>query len=77
VTSRLDQIVARVLDIPVAEVSGQLGPKVSAQWTSLRHVQLIAAVEDAYGVGFTPREIRSVRDVSGLRDLIVRKAGRE
>jgi acyl carrier protein len=73
--NQLDDIVARVLAIPAEDVTEDLGPRIAAQWTSLKHVQLIAALEDAYNIKFTPREIRSARSVSTLRGLIQNKVG--
>jgi acyl carrier protein len=73
--SQLDEIVARVLAIPAEDVTEDLGPRIAGQWTSLKHVQLIAALEDAYSISFTPREIRSARTVSTLRGLIRHKVG--
>ena len=31
---------------------------------------IVAAVEDAYGVSFTPRDIRSIRSIEDLRALL-------
>jgi acyl carrier protein len=64
--SRLQQLVADVLELPVAEVHAGTGPATAGQWVSLRHLKIIAAVEDAYGVAFTPREIRGIRSVGDL-----------
>lgn len=73
--SELDGIVAQVLGVPPGDVHGGMGPKTAGQWTSLKHIQLIAAVEDAYGIRLSPREIRSVRTVSQLRSLVLSKNG--
>ncbi len=71
--SRLLQLVADVLDVPVAEVHPGTGPATAAQWVSLRHLQIVAAVEDAYGVSLTPREIRGIRSVGDLSALLARR----
>lgn len=68
--SRLVQLVADVLEIPVAEVGPDTGPATTAQWVSLRHLQIVAAVEDAYGLAFTPREIRTIRSLGDLRGVL-------
>ena len=66
----LETIVARVLDIPPDTVTDELGPAVAAGWTSLRHVQLVSAVQKEYGVKLSPRAIRSIRTVRDLRDAL-------
>jgi acyl carrier protein len=68
--SRLVQLVAEVLEMPVAEVGPETGPATAGQWVSLRHLRIIAAVEDAYGVSFTPREIRGIRSLADLREFL-------
>jgi acyl carrier protein len=73
VTSRLAIVVAQVLQIPVEEFNDDLGLSSLGQWTSLKHIQLVAAIEDAYSVRFSPREIRSFSTVGGLRDILINK----
>lgn len=66
-------VVARVLDIPPDDVVNDLGPSTFGRWTSLKHIQLIAAMEDEYAVRFSPNEIRSVRSVGVLREVLRQK----
>lgn len=68
--SRLVQLVATVLDMPADEIGPDTGPATAGRWVSLRHLQIIAAVEDAYGVSFTPREIRGIRSMGDLREFL-------
>jgi acyl carrier protein len=70
VPPRLAQLVADRLELPVAEIDAATGPATAGQWVSLRHLQIIAAVEDAYGVSFAPREIRGVKTVGDLYELL-------
>jgi acyl carrier protein len=71
--SRLLQLVADVLDLPVAEIHRDTGPATAGEWVSLRHLQIVAAVEDTYGVSLTPREIRGIRSVGDLSELLRRR----
>jgi acyl carrier protein len=68
--TQLNIVVARVMNIPIETVQSDTGPRTLGAWTSLRHVQLIAAVEDSYGIRFSPKEIRSIRSVAILRNLV-------
>jgi acyl carrier protein len=70
---RLETIVAEVLELPVDEIGADTGPATTGQWVSLRHLRIVAAVEDAYGVSFAPREIRAIRSVADLREALRRK----
>ena len=43
------------------------------EWDSLSHVQLVVALEKAFGIKFTSREILSWDNVGDLVDCIARK----
>ena len=45
------------------------------KWDSLSHINLIIAVERAFGVKFTIRDSRSMKNVGELIELIKKKAG--
>ena len=71
--TEIESIVARVLGVPVNSVHDDTGPKTLGAWTSLKHVKLIAAMEDAYGIKFQAKEIRLARSVSALRRIVLAK----
>lgn len=66
-------VVAGVFEIAADEVTDDLGPATFGQWGSLQHIQLVAAVEQAYGIQLSPREIRSFSTVAELSDLLASK----
>ena len=43
------------------------------EWDSLSHVQLVAAMEDAFGIEFKSREILSWENIGDLLDSIEKK----
>jgi acyl carrier protein len=70
---RFLSLAAEVLEITADELTDDLGPASFGQWTSLKHLQLVAAVERAYGIRLSPREIRSFNTLGGLAGLIASK----
>ena len=76
-TENLDQeirdLVADVLELPVADVGPDTSPKNHAAWTSLRHLNLMLAVEETYGVTVPPEEAAGVGSVADLIALVTRK----
>jgi acyl carrier protein len=62
-----EETVAHALGLQPDELPDDAGPATVGAWTSLRHVQIIAAVQRLYGVRFAPREARSIRTVGDLR----------
>jgi acyl carrier protein len=71
--SQLAAIVSDILEIPLNEVDDDVRPATVANWTSLRHVQLMAAVEETYGIKLAARELRATRSVGKLRELLQTK----
>ncbi|WP_037672881.1 acyl carrier protein [Streptomyces griseus] len=67
--STLERIIADVLGVAEEEIDDETGTA-TASWTSLRHVQIIAAVGREYGLRITPRRARSCRSVGDLRKLL-------
>ncbi|QHY94283.1 hypothetical protein SSPS47_03970 [Streptomyces sp. S4.7] len=71
--TELTGLVADVLQMAPAEVTEDTGPATTAAWTSLRHVQIVARVEQTYGVRLTAREVRGCRSVGALRGVLAEK----
>ena len=44
-----------------------------AAWDSLRNIQIVVSVEEAFGISFTAKEVESFRNVGDMIDLIHRK----
>lgn len=69
----LYQIVRNILgeqDVALSELSHAGN---TPGWDSLRHTEMIFAVESAYRVRFTGSEIMRVRDLGDLRSLLLAK----
>jgi acyl carrier protein len=64
------EIVAGVLEVGPAEVVGTAGPATLLTWTSLRHLELVVTLEQAYGVSFTYQDIRNLRSIGQVRDVL-------
>ena len=57
-----------------------LTPRMTADdvdgWDSIKHISLIVAIEDRFGIKFTTAEIERLRDVVDFVEAIRAKAGR-
>lgn len=60
------EIVARLMAAPVTSVDENSSPKSLERWDSLRHMKLILAVEERFGIQFSDEDIISIKDVKGL-----------
>ncbi|HEU0055507.1 MAG TPA: acyl carrier protein [Longimicrobium sp.] len=73
ISDRLKQVILRQLnldDFPIAATT--TAPEVPG-WDSLRHVQILAAVEKEYNIQFRGMEVLRLKTVGELQALVDRK----
>jgi acyl carrier protein len=71
--TRLHEVVAEVLRQPIGTISDETSQKTAGSWDSLRHIELVMAVEDAFEVAFPPAEVSTMTSVAAIRQLLLRK----
>lgn len=71
--SALHQIVADVLEMSVDEVSDETSPTTAKSWDSMKHIELVLALETNFGVKFAPSEIMLINSLGAARDLLSQK----
>ena len=67
------EIIARVLEVPRAAVTVESSPKTLQQWDSLKHMNLILATEEAFGVAFGDDDLVAIADARTLIDALRKK----
>jgi acyl carrier protein len=67
------QLVATVLEVSAADVGDETGPGTHPGWTSIKHLQLIVAIEENYSLSFSREEIRSMRSIGDFRRSLATK----
>lgn len=70
---KLKQIVANVLEIDPAHLNDASNAQNIARWDSLRHIEVIFAVESAFHVRFSMPEITSLKNLGDIRRLLIAK----
>ncbi len=70
---RLFETVASVLNIDANSLTNESNGRNTENWDSLRHIELILAVETAFGVTFSMTEMVSMQDLGDMRALLVEK----
>ncbi len=69
----LHEVIGRALKVAPASISDASSPDNLRRWDSLRHLELMNTVEDAYGVRFSTAEILRARSVADIRRLLQEK----
>jgi acyl carrier protein len=69
----LRQVVASVLDIPLEQVTPDLGVGQVEAWDSFGHLQIILALESEYNLQFDPQKIPQLTTVALLQQELERR----
>lgn len=73
VFDRLNRVFREVLDVEDLVLTDGTTADDVEEWDSLSHIQLVVAVEKAFGVKFTSREIMRWNNVGEMADSILAK----
>ena len=73
VDSRVREIVAEVLDLdPKAVRDGMTREEVGA-WDSMTHLRLVSALEEAFGIRFTMKEVGELESFDAVRKKVAER----
>ena len=64
------QLFSEVLGVPVAELNDETSPDNTAQWDSMRAMELVAVIEDTFNVQLTTKEIMKSRSIGLVREML-------
>ena len=73
ILKRVEEIFREELEIEDLELNDETTAEDVDGWDSLSHIQLVAAMEGAFGIEFSSREILSWNNVGDLIDSIQKK----
>ncbi|MDQ1161723.1 acyl carrier protein [Chryseobacterium sp. SORGH_AS 447] len=73
VLEKLAPIFREQLDNDDIELNAETTAEDIEEWDSLSHIQLIVAIEKAFGIRFTSAEIQSWNNVGEMIDSIISK----
>jgi acyl carrier protein len=69
----LEELLAELLQIPVTKVTADLTMKDLDVWDSLKHMEVIAALEQQFELQFSFDEIVSMRSVGDIKRVLSNK----
>ena len=64
-----------VFDLDSVDINDTTTADDIPEWDSLSHIQLVVAVEKAFGIKFSSREIMRWQNVGELADSVIAKIG--
>ena len=66
---QLEAIFSNILREPIESMSDETSPGNTRAWDSLKHIELVLAIEGAYSVKFSMPEITSLNSLGSVRQL--------
>ena len=69
--NRLKKVFSDIFDLPLENIDDNLSPDTVDEWDSLNHSNLVVALEQEFGVSFSPDEIIEMMNFQ-LVNIIVR-----
>lgn len=73
VFQRVQRIAADVFSVPVAQINAESSAHTIETWDSLQHLNFVLAVEQEFGVRFTPEEIEKLISVNTVVEMLEAK----
>lgn len=73
ILAKVEEIFREELEIDDLVLTDETTADDVEEWDSLSHVQLVAAMEEAFGIEFKSREILSWENIGNLIDSIEKK----
>ena len=67
---QLYKLVGQVLGVDPSELSEESNSQNTPKWDSLRHIEVVFAMENAFHVRFTMPEIAGLRKLGDIRKLL-------
>lgn len=71
---KLTEVFQDVFDDDSIELTDATSAKDIEDWDSLEHINLIAAVEKAFRMRFTMREVSGMKNVGEMLDILMERA---
>ncbi len=70
---QLYRLVGQVLGVDASELTEDSNAQNTPKWDSLRHIEVLFAMENAFHVRFTMPEISGLRKLGDIRKLLLAK----
>ena len=70
---RVRHILGVVLELPEAEIDERLSAEHTSNWDSIRHLDLVMALEEAFSVSFSSEELGTLTSYQAIAEALDRR----
>ena len=72
---RVRRMAADIFRVDLGQVTPESSPEQVETWDSLHHLQLVLALEEAFGLSFEPEEVERMKTIAETAGLVEAKLG--
>ena len=73
VDSQVREVMAGVLDVEAGEIVDGFRRDDASAWDSMNHLRLISALEEAFGIRFTMKEVGEMESFGDVRQRVAER----
>lgn len=71
--NRIKKVMSAVFDLPVEEINNESSPDTIESWDSLKHMNLVVALEEEFNIEFDDVEITEMMNFKLIQEIIAQK----
>ena len=71
ISNRIKNIISIVLEISANEIDDKLSPENIMSWDSLKHINLVIALEEEFEIEFSEDQIPQLNSYLSIREIIL------
>lgn len=70
INQKIKEICARVFNIKISEVSGNMSKENTPEWDSLNNLMLLTEIEKEFKIKFTASDITKIKSLKDIETII-------
>ncbi|MFQ5671491.1 MAG: acyl carrier protein [Nitrospinales bacterium] len=70
---KLRTILAQAIDVDAEELTDESSPDTMPEWDSFAHLNMVASIEQEYGISLTLEEVIEMQSLPKIKEVIARK----
>ena len=71
--NHIKNVMSAVFEIPIGEITEDTSPDNVGSWDSLKHMNLVVALEEEYDIEFIEEEIVEMMNLSQIKSIVMEK----
>jgi len=71
--NHIKNVMSAVFEIPFEEINEDTSPDNVGSWDSLKHMNLVVALEEEYDIEFIEEEIVEMMNLSQIKSIVLEK----